>query len=82
MLGNKPVTDANSLPAAAARPVKAGPDLSSGPSVPAVLGSLMQKRSIWPMTIIRGQKVEEAEIKLRDKESEETQTVAATAAAE
>ena len=69
MLGNRPVVDANCPPAASA---PAGPDPGSGPSVPPVLGSIMQKQSTWPMTIIRGQKVEEAEIKLKDDQGEET----------
>jgi Flp pilus assembly protein CpaB len=70
MLGNRPASDANSPPAP---PVAAEPTPGSGPSVPPYFGRITQKQSTWPMTIIRGQKVEEAEIKLKDDQSEQTQ---------
>jgi Flp pilus assembly protein CpaB len=69
MLGNRPASDANSPPAP---PVAAEPDPGSGPSVPPYFGRITQKQSTWPMTIIRGQKVEEAEIKLKNDQDEET----------
>jgi Flp pilus assembly protein CpaB len=77
MLGNRPVVDANS-PAAV---VPAGPD-TSGPSIPPYFGRIAQKQSTWPMTIIRGQKVEEAEIKLKDDHGEETPPADGNAAGE
>ena len=69
MLGNRPASDANSPPAP---PVAAEPDPGSGPSVPPYFGRITQKQSTWSMTIIRGQKVEEAEIKLKHDQDEET----------
>jgi Flp pilus assembly protein CpaB len=77
MLGNRPVVDPNS-PAAV---VPAGPD-TSGPSIPPYFGRITQKQSTWPMTIIRGQKVEEAEIKLKDDHGEETPPADGNAAGE
>jgi hypothetical protein len=79
MLGNKRVGDANSPPAVAALAAQAEPDLGGGPSV---LGRITPKRSTWPMTIIRGPKVEEVEIKLTAKESEEVQPVGESTAGE
>jgi len=69
MLGNRPAVDANSPPAPA---VQTQPDPGGSLSVPPYFGSLTARRSTWPITIIRGQKVEEAEIKLKDDQGEET----------
>jgi Flp pilus assembly protein CpaB len=79
MLGNRPTIDANSPPAP---PVAAEPASGSGPSVPPYFGRITQKQSTWPMTIIRGQKVEEAEIKLKDDQSEGTKPAEPNAAGE
>ena len=75
MLGNRPRVDVNCPPAL---PAPAGPD----PSVPPYFGSITARRSTWPMTIIRGQKVEEAEIKLKDDQGEDTPPAATKGAEE
>ncbi len=62
LLGNKPPADANCPPPA--RPVAKAPD----PNALADAGGLSPKRSAWQMIVIRGQKVEETEVKLADNE--------------
>jgi Flp pilus assembly protein CpaB len=62
MLGNRPLPDPNCPPTL--------PDLNAAALVD--LGNMVQKRSAWQMTVIRGQKVEEAEVKLKDSPGEET----------
>jgi len=57
----KPVTDPN----AAAKPAP-----TAGPPVPAYVAAAQQKRA-WPMTIIRGQKVEETELSMEGKDPNE-----------
>jgi Flp pilus assembly protein CpaB len=65
LLGNKPPADANCPPRA--RPVAKAPDPNT---LADAVGSLSPKRSAWQMTVIRGQKVEETEVKLVDNEDE------------
>ncbi len=66
LLGNKPPADANCPPAA--RPVAKAPDPNT---LAESIGSLSSKRSAWQMTVIRGQKVQETEVKLTENEGEE-----------
>ncbi len=75
LLGNKAPADANCPPTA--RPVaKAAPDPNTLASLTESAGSLSPKRSAWQMTIIRGQKVEETELKRMDNKDEEAQPAA------
>jgi Flp pilus assembly protein CpaB len=75
LLGNRPPADANCPPAT--RPVaKAVPDPNTLASLTGSAGSLSPKRSAWQMTIIRGQKVEETELKRMDNKDEEAQPAA------
>lgn len=71
LLGNKPPADANCPPAA--RPVAKAPDPNT---LAESIGSLSSKRSTWQMIIIRGQKVQETEVKLTENEGEEAQPAA------
>jgi Flp pilus assembly protein CpaB len=71
LLGNKPPADANCPPAP--RPVAKAPDPNT---LAESIGSLSSKRSTWQMTIIRGQKVQETEVKLTENEGEEAQPAA------
>jgi Flp pilus assembly protein CpaB len=71
LLGNKPPVDAN-CPSVA----KLAPDPNTLASLTEAAGNLSQKRSAWQMTIIRGQKIEEAEIKRTDNKDEEAQPAA------
>ena len=69
LLGNKPPADANCPPTA--RPVAKAPDPNTLAPLPESIDSLSSKRSAWQMTIIRGQKVEEKEVKATENEGEE-----------
>jgi Flp pilus assembly protein CpaB len=71
LLGNKPPADANCPPVA-----KLVPDPNTLASLTEAAGNLSQKRSAWQMTIIRGQKIEEAELKRTDNKDEEAQPAA------
>jgi Flp pilus assembly protein CpaB len=71
LLGNKPPADANCPPVA-----KLAPDPNTLASLTEAAGNLSQKRSAWQMTIIRGQKIEEAELKRTDNKDEEAQPAA------
>ena len=71
LLGNQPPADPNCPPVA-----KAAPDPNALASLAASVGSLSPKRSAWPMTIIRGQKIEETELKRTDNKDEEAQPAA------
>jgi pilus assembly protein CpaB len=62
-LGTEPFVDVNSLPGTAQT---SGRITGAAPSMPEAFAALPQRRSAWQMTIIRGQKVEEAEIKMKD----------------
>ncbi len=66
LLGNKPPADANCPPPA--RPVAKAPDPNTLATESGT--SLFSKRSAWQMTVIRGQKVEETEVKLADNEGQ------------
>jgi Flp pilus assembly protein CpaB len=66
LLGNKPPVDPNCPPVA-----KAAPDPNTQASPPESAGSLPAKKSSWQMTVIRGQKVQETEVKLTENEEEE-----------
>jgi Flp pilus assembly protein CpaB len=52
---------------AAFLPVSTGP-VDTGPALPDYLAPMSPRRTAWPMTVIRGQKIEETEIE-RDKEA-------------
>jgi Flp pilus assembly protein CpaB len=65
LLGNKPPADANCPPRE--RPVAKAPDPNT---LADAVGGLSSKRSAWQMTVIRGQKVEETEVKGADTEGE------------
>lgn len=69
LLGNRPAGEVNSPPAA---PVPAAPEKPAGPVAPPDSMRIVAKRSTWPVTIIRGQKVEEAQLKLTDEREQET----------
>ncbi len=59
----KPAADPNAV---AAKPAPA----PAGPPIPEYFAATQQKRA-WPMTIIRGQKVEETELNLKDQDPNE-----------
>jgi Flp pilus assembly protein CpaB len=65
LLGNKPPADANCPPRE--RPVAKAPDPNT---LADAVGGLSSKRSAWQMTVIRGQKVEETEVKVADTEGQ------------
>ena len=71
LLGNRPPVDPNCppIPLVSVAPEPNEPLAASGPEY---LGSGPHKRSAWQMTIIRGQKIEEAQIKLKDESGEST----------
>lgn len=71
LLGNKPPADPNCPPVA-----RVAPDPNTLASLRESAGGLSSKRSAWQMTIIRGQKVEEAELKRTDNKDEEAQPAA------
>ncbi len=68
LLGNRPPVDPNCPPA----PWTTATPEPDAPLIPESFASKTQKRSGWQMTIIRGQKVEEAEIKLKKDEQAES----------
>jgi len=70
MLGNRAPADANSA-APAAEPYPAGRITAAAPpALPASFMPLSSRRSAWQISVIRGQKVEETELKLKDSENE------------
>jgi Flp pilus assembly protein CpaB len=72
LLGNRPPDDPNCAPSPWAT-VASDPNAPvPAASDPTYFGSATRKRSGWQMTIIRGQKVEEAEIKLKNGQGEDT----------
>jgi len=71
LLGNQPPADPNCAPVA-----RTGPDPNALASLTESAGTWLQKRSAWPMTIIRGQKIEETELKQTNEGGEEAQPAA------
>jgi len=66
LLGNKPLPDANS-------PTAVGAAANASPAAAASLPEYFGKQSAWLVTVIRGQKVEETELKLSEGQGEEAQ---------
>jgi Flp pilus assembly protein CpaB len=81
-LGAEAFVDVNGLPGTGATRAGADPNgritTAVAPPIPESFLPLSQKRSAWQMTIIRGQKVEEAEFEIKQKEVQEAPPVPAT----
>ncbi len=70
LLGNRPPVDPNCPPTPLVRTAPEPNIPRMAASGPEYLASGPPRRSAWQMTIIRGQKVEETEIRLKDEQKE------------
>ncbi len=68
LTGTDPTASASAEPKLAADPNAVAKPAPAGPPVPEYFAAAQQQKHAWPMTIIRGQKVEETELNLDDKD--------------